>query len=109
MMCLVFKRRPTEALDVDPYNTVARHNLAVILDQHLNRPDEALRMYQRALELDPEVRTVRPYVESPKHAADLHCNLGLLYETRLGKRSEALRHYRRALIANSTCYSSRRV
>ena len=89
---------------LDPGNTVLRNNLAMLLDQQLQRPEEALYQYRRALELDPLARRLIPQGGSPQYAAEVHNNLALLYETRMHKVGDALRHYRRALVAKSLAH-----
>src|SRR5260221_122926 len=68
-----------------PREPLLHFNLGIALED-LNRPDEAIAAYERALALDPEF-------------ADAHYNVSQLHEAR-GRRQQALRHlseYRRLL------------
>ena len=64
----------------DAVDAVLYYNFAVLLED-IGRIADAMRLYESALRLDPEL-------------ADAHYNLALLYEAR-GRRTDAIRHMAR--------------
>jgi tetratricopeptide (TPR) repeat protein len=72
-----------EALKVNPWSVLALQAKGAILTEHLNRPEEALKVFDRAVELHPD------YVPA-RAARGVHL-------ARAGKRDEALRDAAEAL------------